>query len=118
MSKSIFFHSNTTPRVCVCGVTTNDGNKLVIGAARCSKKNHYVKSIGRKISEGRALKHPIAELEINNDEPFSKRFAQIASSLARRISERSNLVKIVTNSNELLETEEQIEAEVNSYIND
>lgn len=115
MSKSIFFHSNTTPRVCVCGVTTQDGNKLVIGAARCSKKNHYVKSIGRKISEGRALKHPIAELEINNDEPFSKRFAQVASSLARRISNRSNLVKTVTNTEELLETEAVIEAEVTNY---
>lgn len=111
MSKQIFFHSNTTPRVCVCGVTNEEGTKLLIGAARCSAKNHYVKDIARKISSGRALKHPISEIPIKDGEAFSKTFAETAAELAIKISNHSTLVKPA-------KVTEAAKAEVDSYVTD
>lgn len=110
MKNPIYFHSNTTPRVCVCGLPNEDGTQLKLGVARCSKKSQYVKSIGRKIAQGRASKHPIDFLKIS-DEPFSKKFVEKASELAIKVSENAARVKIS-------DLDVSIQAEINSYVLD
>ncbi len=95
MGKSIFFHSkDTTPRVCICGVVNEEGNKLSFSASRVSTKTQYVKSIGRKIALGRQEKGRIIKVvAITNDDKLSDKFINEATQLATSIAANSKLVR-------------------------
>ena len=92
MNNQLFFHSNTVPRVTVCGVINKADNTLSIGAARCSKKTSYLKKLGRTISQGRANSKPIATIQLVDNQPISEQFVPVAKELANNISVNSKLV--------------------------
>lgn len=92
MNNQIFFHSNTLPRVTVCGIINKNDNTLSIGVARCSKNTAYVKKLGRKISQGRAAVKPIATIQLSDEQPISGQFVPIATELANNVSANSKLV--------------------------
>lgn len=51
-------------RFTIC--TILEDNKLSIGYAVCSKKDHFVKKVGRNIAFARALNKPYAVIDISN----------------------------------------------------
>lgn len=67
--KSLFFHGTTTDgaRFTVCGIINGKEDSLKVSGAICSKRDPFVKKIGRLISEGRIIKNrncfhiPLAE---------------------------------------------------------
>lgn len=54
-------------RITICGVLDTDTNTLSFGAAVCSNKDRFVKSIGRQLSETRALNAPIVKVMCNKN---------------------------------------------------
>ena len=58
-------------KITIAGIL--DNNHIQIGVARCNKTDVFLKKIGRKISEGRALKNPLCIIDIvDSDNPIKK----------------------------------------------
>jgi hypothetical protein len=55
MQKPLFFHGKTTDNIRFTVAGLFDDNNLNLGVAICSKKNAFVKKVGRAKAEGRAF---------------------------------------------------------------
>lgn len=91
MSKQIFFHSKTSPRVTVCGILS-ENNVLKIGVARCSTKNAFVKKVGRDLAKKRAEGETLVKLSVLPKEQLSPQFISIAKGLAENVAKNPKLV--------------------------
>lgn len=72
------------PRYTICGSLDYDTNLLSFGVARCSGKDVYNKKIGRRISEGRALKTPIVTVSVTK-ENISEVFITTAKQIEKEL---------------------------------
>jgi hypothetical protein len=74
MEITLFNHKRVNDqgnRFSFAGVVDKGTNTINIGVAKCSKKDSFSKMSGRCISEGRAIKKPIAVIEIQDgNTPF------------------------------------------------
>lgn len=57
----------TKRRAVFAGLFDDESNKLKIGLAQCSKKDQFVKKVGRVKATGRANGRPFAEVNLPND---------------------------------------------------
>lgn len=69
-------------RLTICGIANHD--RMSFGVAACSKKDRFVKRIGRNIAYGRAMKKPIWSFIIPSDENFGKYFIKTAKTIYTR----------------------------------
>ena len=88
MKKEPFiFHSpllEGLPRVTVVGQV--EGKKLLIGAARCSAEDHFVKKIGVSLAKERITKGQLTTiLELSDGKISYSEFIEIAVTLAQTI---------------------------------
>lgn len=67
---------HVTRMVSLSGVITERG--LQIGQAICSEKDTFNKKLGRTISEGRALKNPIAVFDTIPEEKYHAKFMEFS----------------------------------------
>lgn len=72
------------PRYTICGSLDYDTNLLSFGIACCSGKDVYNKKIGRRISEGRALKTPIVTVSVTK-ENISEVFITTAKQIEKEL---------------------------------
>jgi hypothetical protein len=72
------------PRYTICGSLDYDTNLLSFGVACCSGKDVYNKKIGRRISEGRALKTPIVTVSVTK-ENISEVFITTAKQIEKEL---------------------------------
>lgn len=64
------YYGNTIeqmPRITICTILSEDKTKLSFGVAMCSKKDRFVKKIGRELAYNRALNSPIMEVKVTKD---------------------------------------------------
>lgn len=68
-------------RVSIAGIVID--NTLQIGTAVTGKKEQFVRKRGKKIAEGRAIKHPIYTVNLKSDsvKEISKIFIEICKSI-------------------------------------
>ena len=66
-------------RVTIAGVIVD--NILFFGKSECSPKDNFTKKKGRAIASGRALKHPMNRVEINDSHVIGKIFVEVAKEL-------------------------------------
>jgi len=66
-------------RVTIAGVVVD--NVLFFGKSECSPKDQFTKKKGRAIASGRALKHPMNKVEINDSHVIGKIFVEVAKEL-------------------------------------
>lgn len=88
MKKEPFiFHSpflEGLPRVTIVGQV--EGKKLLIGAARCSEEDHFVKKIGVSLAKERIAKGQLTTiLELSDGKISYSEFIEIAVNLAQTI---------------------------------
>jgi hypothetical protein len=79
-NKTMFFHTKPEKgkrRCTFAGVI--DGQYIRVGIARCSRKDHFQKRLGRAIAEGRAKKTPVFQIEF--EEYPIKRFLEFSKGL-------------------------------------
>lgn len=72
---------NLTRRVTISGVLDNDPTVLRIGQSMCSEKDKFVKSTARKIASGRALKHPVNLLKLQEGKTVTSQFIEFSKKL-------------------------------------
>lgn len=66
----IGYYGNTVeqmPRITICSILSDDKTHLSFGVAMCSKKDRFVKKIGRELAYNRALNSPIATVKVTKD---------------------------------------------------
>ena len=59
------------PRITSCSIFDPDKKTLTFGVSRCSSKDTFVKSIGRKLAFERALASPYKIIHVSNNEKVS-----------------------------------------------
>ena len=59
------------PRITICSIFDPDKKTLTFGVSRCSSKDTFVKSIGRKLAFERALASPYKIIHVSNNEKVS-----------------------------------------------
>lgn len=73
-------------RVTICGILNESTNTLSFGMARCSSKDVFKKSIGRKLAYDRALNEPLVQVKVTK-ETISSTFIDTARMLEKHNSE-------------------------------
>lgn len=66
-------------RVTIAGVLVD--KVLFFGKSECSPKDNFTKKKGRAIASGRAVKHPLNRVEINDSHIVGKIFVEVAKEL-------------------------------------
>ena len=59
------------PRITICSIFDPNKKTLTFGVSRCSSKDIFVKSIGRKLAFERALASPYKIIHVSNNEKVS-----------------------------------------------
>lgn len=59
--------SRPTPRITICTILNEDRTQLSFGIAVCSKKDRFIKKIGRELAYKAALENPILIADIKNN---------------------------------------------------
>ena len=59
------------PRITICSIFDPDKKVLTFGVSRCSSKDTFVKSIGRKLAFERALNNPYKTIHVSGNEKVS-----------------------------------------------
>lgn len=59
------------PRITICSIFDPDKKTLTFGVSRCSSKDTFVKSIGRKLAFERALNNPYKIIHVSGNEKVS-----------------------------------------------
>ena len=59
------------PRITICSIFDPDKKTLTFGVSRCSSKDIFVKSVGRKLAFERALASPYKIIHVSNNEKVS-----------------------------------------------
>ena len=58
-------------RITICSIFDPDKKTLTFGVSRCSSKDIFVKSVGRKLAFERALASPYKIIHVSNNEKVS-----------------------------------------------
>ena len=59
------------PRITICSIFDPGKKTLTFGVSRCSSKDTFVKSIGRKLAFERALNNPYKTIHVSGNEKVS-----------------------------------------------
>lgn len=86
MNKQFVFHTQpqegTNVRVTVVGVL-KENNEMSIGVSRCSKKDQFIRKLGRNIATGRALKNPMVVIDFQPKPNQGELFIEHAKEIAK-----------------------------------
>lgn len=74
------------PRTTICGIFDDEKKTLSFGYAKCSHKDIFNKSLGRKISYNRAIKNPLCTITVDALDNLSDLFMETATMLEEKIN--------------------------------
>jgi hypothetical protein len=84
MKNVLFFYTkvdSTKKRATIAGVINRDDNTMSFGISTCSKRDQFVKSKGRVIAQGRAIKRPVITVNITDESRIANQFIEQSKEL-------------------------------------